>query len=250
MRRCNALISPFQVTTEGWNIDQLGTAFGRAVGGIAYLVPDFQNPTGALMDQATRQTVADIAARHGVTVVADEIVRYIDLRNGAAAEPRIQGAILLGSMSKTVWGGLRIGWLRGSTRLVRELLVGRPAGSYAPPPLEQLIACELFTHIDALVVQRRAELRSQRDHLAQLLENDDSWEFTLPSGGLSLWLHLTRTSGVALSQQAARHGLALTPGSQFSVDGSFVNWTRLPYTAPIETLDRVATSLKQSIHQR
>ena len=108
---------------DGWDLDQLDDAFRAARGGLAYLVPDFQNPTGALMTPRTRRAVAESAARHRITVVADETMRDLDLREGGesgASPPRIRRALLIGSAAKTVWGGLRIGWIRGPAGLMKS----------------------------------------------------------------------------------------------------------------------------------
>jgi DNA-binding transcriptional MocR family regulator len=75
----------------------------------------FHNPTGALMDWETRKEVARLARHAGVTVVTSEIMRDLDLREPPAPVRRVPGAIVIGSMSKSVWGGMR--W----------------AGSVAPP---------------------------------------------------------------------------------------------------------------------
>src|SRR5262249_46916673 len=80
-----------------------------------------------------------------------------------------------------------------------------------PPPLEQLIACALLPQLDSLLRRRAAELRSQRDHLAELLRDDQTWSFTVPHGGLWLWLRLASTSGDDLAAQAAAAGSPCCP---------------------------------------
>ena len=244
VRQPGRRLVPVPVTSEGWDEGQLTAAFGRARGGIALLVPDFHNPTGALMDPRTRAGIATLAAATGVTVIADEIMRDLDLRDPPAPAPRIRGAITVGSMSKIVWSGLRIGWIRAPARLIRELLLHPLCAPCTPPPMEQLIASELFPGLDALIGQRTSELRSQRDHLAAALRNDAAWTFTSPRGGLWLWLHLAYASGDALAARAAAAGLAVLPGSAFSAGGTPGNYLRVPFTAPPETLGRAAAVLK------
>ncbi|MBG0812729.1 PLP-dependent aminotransferase family protein [Planomonospora sp. ID82291] len=250
LRRSGVRIAPLRVTTEGWDPGQLAAAFREAAGGLALLVPDFQNPTGALMDAGTRREVAELAARHRVTVIADETMRDMDLRDDPRPEPRIRRAVCVGSLSKTVWGGLRIGWIRGSAGLVRELLLDPLCGPCTPAPMEQLVACELLPRIEPVLARRRAELREQRDHLVRLLDGDDAWTFTVPQGGLALWLRLTGTSGDALVRRAASLGLGLLAGSAFSVDGTPVDRVRLPYTVPAGTLDRAVALLREAMDDR
>jgi DNA-binding transcriptional MocR family regulator len=97
-----------------------------------------------------------------------------------------------------------------------------------------------------LLGQRRSELRRQRDHLADSLDGDDAWSFSLPQGGLALWLRLNGVSGEVLAGKAAEIGLSLLPGPVFSPDGTRANRLRVPYTAPIETLDRVVEQLRRA----
>ncbi len=246
LRQPGRRLTPVTVTSHGWGASQLQTAFGRASGGIALLVPDFHNPTGALMGAETRKEIAVLAASTGVTVIANEIMRDLDLRQPPAPVPRIPGAVTVGSMSKSVWGGLRIGWIRGPARLIRELLLNPHCMVCTPPPMEQLIACALLPRLDLLIRQRASELRGQRDHLAAALGGNSAWTFTPPQGGLWLWLRLTAISGDELAARAAATGLALLPGSRFSPDGTHRSWLRLPYTAPPHTLDKAASLLHEA----
>jgi len=152
-------------------------------------------------------------------------------------------------MSKAVWAGLRIGWIRGPARLIRELQLHPLCAVCTPPPMEQLIACTLLPRLDLLIRQRASELRRQRDHLAAALGGNSAWTFTPPQGGLWLWLRLSAISGDELAARAAASGLALLPGSRFSPDGAHRNWLPVPYTAPPETLDKAAALLRRAVSE-
>jgi DNA-binding transcriptional MocR family regulator len=244
VRRPGRRLIPITVTPAGWDASQLTAAFGHARGGIALLVPDFHNPTGAQMDPQTRTHIAALAAGCGVTVIANEIMRDLDLREPPVPVPRIRSAITIGSLSKSIWAGLRIGWIRAPARLIRELLLHPLCAACSPPPMEQLIACELLPQLDDLLGHRTRELGSQRDHLAAGLRHDSAWTFTRPSGGLWLWLHLAHASGDVLAAQAAAVGLAVLPGSVFTTDGTPSSYLRVPFTAPAETLGKAAALLR------
>jgi len=125
----------------------------------------------------------------------------------------------------------------------RELLHNPLQARLAPPPMEQLIACELLAEPMELLRDRRDRLRAQRDHLAALLEGTDEWSFTLPAGGLCLWLRLHGTTAAALATRAADRGLKLSPGPAFSADRTLTHYLRLPYTATPETLTRAVAAL-------
>jgi len=246
LRQPGRRLVPVTVTPQGWDTDQLETAFARARGGVALLVPDFHNPTGALMTTRARTDIAELAASTGVTIIASEIMRDLDLRQPPAPPPRIPGAITIGSLSKTIWAGLRIGWIRGPTSLISELQLNPLFSVCAPPPMEQLIACTLLPGLDLLTRQRASELRRQRDHLAAALDGNPAWTFTSPEGGLWLWLHLTSITGDDLAARATAVGLALLPGSRFSPEGTHRSWLRFPFTAPPPTLDKAAALLRKA----
>jgi DNA-binding transcriptional MocR family regulator len=113
--------------------------------------------------------------------------------------------------------------------------------------LEQLIACELLPQLAPLTGQRIGELRRQRDYLVTALREEGSWDFSVPQGGLWLWMRHARVSGDALAAQASDYGLALLSGSRFSLDGTLGNWLRLPFTAPVPTLCRALELLRRAV---
>ncbi|WP_052845439.1 PLP-dependent aminotransferase family protein [Streptomyces sp. NRRL S-31] len=248
-RRTRLLPVPVSAA-DGWDTAHLTAAVRRHHPRLAYLVPDFHHPTGAAMDGAARRTVAALADRHDLTVLADETLRELDLRTPPGAEPHLAGArvIQIGSASKTLWSGLRVGWIRGTADLVRHLLLSPLQARLAPPPLEQLIAAELLgAPFPALLADRRARLREQRDHLAALLAGT-GWTYTVPAGGLSLWLRLGDgdPSATEFAARAAARGLAVTPGPHFATDRATLGrHLRLPFTATAGTLTRAVELLRE-----
>jgi len=240
LRHAGARLVGCRVTTDGWDLDQLRDAFATARGHLAYLVPDFHNPTGALMPPHTRRAVAQLAARHQVTLVVDETLRDLDLRDEPDPAPRIPGAILIGSTSKSIWGGLRIGWIRARASLIRELQNHPLAGPLSAPPVQQLVAVELLADLEPVLGRRRRELRQQRDHLGNLLAGDDRWQFTLPPGGLVLWLRLRTALADTVVERAGRNGVALIAGPRFAADGTLTRCLRVPFTPPRHVLDQIA----------
>ncbi|WP_259294278.1 aminotransferase class I/II-fold pyridoxal phosphate-dependent enzyme [Streptomyces resistomycificus] len=182
-------------------------------------------------------------------MIADETMRDLDLRIRPGDEPHLAGprVIQIGSASKTLWSGLRVGWIRAREDLVRELRRNPLQAQLSPPPLEQVIAADLLGDgLDAVLKDRRARLRVQRDHLAALLTGT-GWTYTVPDGGLSLWLRLGATGTAQdLAARAARRGLALTPGPLFAPDRTtLTHHLRLPYTATPEVLTRAVALLRQ-----
>jgi DNA-binding transcriptional MocR family regulator len=248
LRQSASRISSIAVSSQGgWNPRHIDDAFSGLNGGIAMLVPDFHNPTAAVMSWEARKEIAERARSARVTIIANEVMRDLDLRDSPEPVRRIPGAIIVGSMSKTVWAGLRVGWLRGPASLIRELQLDPLCVACAPPPLEQLIACELLPQLAPLTGQRIGELRRQRDYLVNALREEGSWDFSIPQGGLWLWMRHARVSGDALATRASDYGLALLSGSRFSLDGTLGNWLRFPFTAPVPTLCRALNLLRRAV---
>ena len=249
LRRRRARLLPIPVTAAyGWDTERLADTVRSGAPQLACLIPDFHNPTGALMPDATRSAVAELAERHGLTVVVDETMRELDLRTPARPVPHLSGTrvIQIGSASKVLWSGLRVGWIRAAADLVREVQRNPLQAQLSPPPLEQLIAAELLGEgLDEIVADRRTRLRAQRDHLAALLA-DTGWTYGIPDGGLSLWVHLgAATAASELAASAARRGLAVSPGPRFAADrATLTHYLRLPFTATPEVLTRAVGLLR------
>ncbi|HEV7184058.1 MAG TPA: PLP-dependent aminotransferase family protein, partial [Leifsonia sp.] len=121
---------------DGWDSDAIEQAIARANPTLAYVIPDFHNPTGASMSVATRERLLAAAAGHGMIVVADETTADLDIDRAETFGPlgtygrgRAGDApvIHIGSASKSMWGGLRIGWIRAERSMIRRLLAAKPA---------------------------------------------------------------------------------------------------------------------------
>ncbi|NBM14489.1 PLP-dependent aminotransferase family protein [Streptomyces sp. GC420] len=249
LRRRARMVTVPVTSRDGWDTERLAGTVRASGARLAYLIPDFHNPTGALMPGGTRAEVAAVAERHGLTVVADETMRALDLRTPPEEVPHLSGSrvVQIGSMSKVLWSGLRTGWIRAGAGLVRELLRNPLQGQLSAAPLEQLIAAELLEDgLDAVIADRRDRLRAQRDHLVRLLAGTE-WTFTVPDGGLTLWIHLGRgVTATELAARVARRGLAVSPGPVFAADRTtLAHYLRLPFTAESDTLTRAVGLLRE-----
>jgi DNA-binding transcriptional MocR family regulator len=204
------------------------------------------------MSVRAREDVVRACARSGVVVVADETTAELRLDGPAVPAPLAAfdpgGAVVtVGSMSKSAWGGLRIGWIRASPRMVRELAAVRADVDMASPVLDQLLALELLGVWDEVLASRRALLRPRRDALlAALARWAPAWETRRPRGGLSAWVRLPAPVATRLSAAAAREGVLVTPGPSFSVDGTFEHHVRLPFTLAPDDLDRAVRTLAET----
>ena len=193
--------------TGGWQVELMQATLRQTAPRLAYLTPDFHNPTGALIDESARRDVLRAARQTGTTVVVDE--SFVDLGFSAPERPSAaidSSVITIGSLSKPVWGGLRIGWLRASTDLVHRLAALRASIDMAGAVLDQLVAAELFASLDEIAAQRLAELRPQRDTLVAALARDlPQWRFVAPQRR-AVAVGRTRRPAVDAADPARRSG--------------------------------------------
>jgi DNA-binding transcriptional MocR family regulator len=152
--------------------------------------------------------------------------------------------ITIGSLSKSVWGGLRIGWVRAPEPLIgrlARLLAVHGLGVNAPA---QLAAAELLPCLEELC-QRQAPIRQARhDHLrAQLARRLPAWDVPRVQGGQTLWVRLPHGDGTSFAQAAQRHGVAVLPGSGLDASGQSQEYLRLHFLATPDDLTEAARRL-------
>ncbi|MFC7618110.1 PLP-dependent aminotransferase family protein [Actinokineospora soli] len=232
----HAIPVPVPLLDDGWDFDGVAAALRQSGPRLAYLIVDFHNPTGLLLDADGRGRLAALAARARTPLVVDETIAELDLR--AAPEPvaPLSGpgtVITIGSASKSHWGGLRLGWVRADADVVRRLASARHAFDLGSPVFEQLVLAELYADPVPAIAERRADLARRRDVLvAAVREHLPDWSFRVPDGGLGLWCALPGPMASRLALAARAVGVRVAPGSRFSPHGGLERWLRLPYTLP------------------
>jgi DNA-binding transcriptional MocR family regulator len=244
-----ARVVPVPMAAEGgWNTAELVASISQAAARLAYLIPDFHNPTGVLVGADERQAVLRAARHAGTTVVVDE--SFVDL--GYDAQPIATAGLdarvlTVGSLSKPIWGGLRVGWVRAPAELVRRLAAQRVAVDMSGSMLDQVAATAIMSELDELAEARRTELRPRRDALLSAVrEYLPGWRICPPAGGLSAWAELDAACATPLTALAAGEGVQLVPGSRFGVDGTLERFLRLPFALPAprieEAIRRIAVA--------
>jgi DNA-binding transcriptional MocR family regulator len=245
----------------GWDAEVLDTfaaTLRQAAPSVSYVIADFHNPTGALMSSDMRAAAAAAVHRAGSYLVVDETLADLALDPAAVRSPlppvaafdRAGRVISVGSLGKTVWGGLRIGWIRADARLVQRLAAIRSRIDMSGPLLEQLIGVRLLGSYDVILSGRRAELLEGRDVLVDNLRKAlPHWDFRVPAGGLSLWVELDRPVSSALTLSAAHLGVRLAPGSRFGSDSRFERRLRVPFTLPPLVLAEATSRLASAVGQ-
>jgi DNA-binding transcriptional MocR family regulator len=152
--------------------------------------------------------------------------------------------VRIGSLGKTVWGGLRIGWIRSDASLIRRLAALRSAHDLGTPEIEQAIAERLVESLDQILPQRSQLLRAGRDTaIAALAERLPEWDVPRPTGGVALWIGLDAPLSTSLVLDARAAGLLISAGPLFGVDGGHDARLRLPFTVPPAEVERAVTIL-------
>lgn len=235
------------MSEDSWDEGLLVATLQQAAPRAAYLIPDFQNPTGLRMSTDERGRLVRALRRSRTTALVDETMVDIDVGEQEPPPPVAafdEQVITIGSASKVFWGGLRLGWLRGPEQFVQRALAGRAALDLGSPPFEQLVLAELLVDADRIVADRRAQVRERRDALvAALGAHIPHWSFRTPAGGLSLWCDIGDPLSSRFAVVAEQHGVRIAPGPRFGVRGGFENHIRLPFTVPEQDLDDVVGRL-------
>jgi DNA-binding transcriptional MocR family regulator len=237
-----ARLTPVPVEKDGPRPDVLADIVRKTSPRLLYLMPTYQNPTGALMPDRQRRAVALLSRERGLPIVEDNTLADLSLSGKAPAalaayEPTAP-ILTVGSLSKLFWGGLRVGWIRASeaflSRIARRRIMADLGGSI----LSQLAAVRLLRKADEMRDVRRAQIRERYDRLTKLLAKHlPDWTWTAPAGGLSLWVRLPRGNADEFAQVALRHGVAFVPGSLASPDRGFAEYLRLPFVLDREPME-------------
>lgn len=249
LKSAGARLVPVSVTSDGgWDELALEQAIQRTSPSLGYLMPDHHNPTGVSMSVELKERVLALAARHGTTLVADETMGELGLDSEPALPFAAHGsAILVGSVGKTVWGGVRVGWIRADRTVIQRLVRARSAGDLGTPLIEQLIVLNLLRDFDSILESRRAYLREGRERLERLLaQRLPQWSVPHVGGGLTTWVNLGHAVSSQLALAARNEGLIIAAGPRFGVDGAFERFLRIPFSYSADETERGVDALARA----
>ena len=219
---------------------------GRVSAKLAYVMPDFANPTGESYSLAARQRLIAAAANHDIALLED--AAYTDLRYKGAPLPSLLAfdaersggieksrVLYCGTFSKTIIPGLRGGWVVAASPVIQKMGLLRQAIDFHNSPLSQMVLTDVAarlpqSHVSMLCeiygARCAAMLRALDDHMPQGV----TW--TKPEGGMFLWLTLPEPMDSAeLLKDALSEGVAFVPGAAFYPDERKHNTLRLNFTA-------------------
>lgn len=250
LREAGARLVPVSVDADsGWDAIELEQALQRTSPTLGYLMPDFHNPTGQTMPVELKARVLEIAERQGTRLIADETMAELGFDSRPVALPFAAhgDAILVGSVGKSLWGGLRIGWIRADRVTITRLARARSSGDLGTPLLEQLIVARLLGSMDAILDERRQQLRRGHDYLVRTLSDRlPGWRVPQVGGGLTVWANLGEPVSSQLALAARNEGLVIAAGPRFGLDGAFERFLRVPFSYSDDEIDRAVGMLERA----
>ena len=224
-----------------------------------YLLPNFQNPTGRTMDEARREAVIAVCREHGLPVVEDN--PYGELWFDAPPPKPLlarwpEGVVYLGSFSKILAPGLRLGYIVAPPALYPKLLQAKQAADLHTPGFNQRVVAEVIKDgfLDRHVPTIRARYHAQRDAMLAALARElgpTGAEWTQPVGGMFVWVRLPeRLNAQALLPKAVDAGMAFVPGAPFYAGEPDARALRLSFvTSTPEQIDKGMAALGRVVQQ-
>lgn len=234
---------------SGWDIEAMVSTMQHQRPAMAYLLPDFHNPTGRMMSDLQRRRLVRAAASADTVLVVDETLRELNL-DGVATSPLAAfspAVVSIGSLSKSHWAGLRTGWIRASEDMITRFIATRTTMDLGGPAVEQLAAAHVVRSFEEPLAHRLETLRGQRAALMSLLaEHLPDWKPERPRGGLTVWCRLPSPSSTALTVIAPEFGIRLAAGPRFGLGGAFEQYLRVPFTLPPARLEQAVLALRSA----
>ncbi|MDQ3808739.1 MAG: PLP-dependent aminotransferase family protein, partial [Chloroflexota bacterium] len=229
---------------DGLRVEALPALIQRHRPKLLYCMPTYQNPTGRSLSADKRRALLRIAAAFDLPIVEDDSAGFIQL-DGAPppslkADDEAGYVIHLGTFSKLIAAGLRLGWLVAAPAVFDKLVAAKYASDLSSDALVQRAVCRLLAEgtLQAHVRSARAVYRQRRDVLLAALSEHDFDGFAAPAGGFNVWLELPSDgpTSTELYLEAVRRGVAFVPGPFFfsaggAASAAAVRGLRLSYSA-------------------
>lgn len=256
-------INQVDLENDGLNIEKLEQELKLRKNKLIYTVPDFQNPTGTCYSETKRKEISKLLMDNDVLMIEDN--PYGELRFMGEEKQNFKSymkekSILLGSFSKIVSPGLRLGWVCASEEIIDKVILAKQASDLHTNFFTQRIVCNYLANndIDVHIEMIRNKYKDQRDVMVKSIEKylPDNIEFTRPEGGMFLWIKLPRSfSAVELFEYATKEKVLFVPGNPFYVEDENVNTLRLNYTNSStdvieEGIKRLAVAMEKMVSNK
>ncbi|MHC4488701.1 MAG: aminotransferase-like domain-containing protein, partial [Planctomycetota bacterium] len=232
------IFEPVPLLDDGIDIDLLEKAVSSDRIKLFHAVVNFQNPSGITYSQEKRLALANIFRGRNTILVEDD--PYGELRFMGEDLPSVRkyledNVVLLGSFSKIVSPGLRLGWISAKKDVMAKIVIAKQASDLHSNYLSQRIVFRyLIDHdIDKHILKIREAYKRQRDLMVSMIQKQfpEEVKFTKPEGGMFLWVTLPESlSSLRLFDLAKEENVAFVPGNAFYVDGGGNNTLRLNFS--------------------
>ena len=245
-----ANLVPVESDENGLLVDDLEEKIRKYHPKMLYTIPTFQNPSGKTLPEDRRKAVAGLAEQYGMIVAEDD--PYRDLRYEGDALRSIKyydrngWVMFLGSFSKIISPGLRVGYIAGDASVIRKCTIGKQSTDVHTANLNQAIVDQyirrglLPDHIRRICQGYGEKMRQMLDCLGRFPE---SVRFTHPQGGLFIWAEMPeRTDTVQMLKKAVERKVAYVPGTYFCADGGHLNTLRLNFSN--STPEQIETGMR------
>ena len=256
MRLYEAELVPVRSDSEGIDPDDLEDLIRKTSPKMIYTIPTFQNPTGKTIGLERRKRIAELAGQYGVVVAEDD--PYRDLRYRGNALPPIKSfdkdgwVVFLGSFSKVISPGLRVGYIAGDAGIIRKCTIGKQSSDVHTANLNQAIVDQYLRQniLPDHIRRISAEYAKQCDRmLSHLAEFPAEVKYTRPEGGLFIWAELPEgMDAKELLNRAIERHVAFVPGTHFYAGGGHENTFRLNFSgSTLEQIDEGMETLRKLI---
>lgn len=240
-RRAGARLVDVPVDNDGMQVDVLASLLRHHRPRLLYVLPTFQNPSGTVLSLERRRQLLQLAGRNGIPVLEDDT--YVELRYSGAHVPSLKaldtaGIVLsLGTFSKMVFPGLRLGWLVAPRPVIRRLALAKQTEDLHSSTIGQWIMHEMLQSgaLERHLTHMRDVYRDKRDVMQAALMADrvDGMRWDLPEGGFYFWCELPRAVDRArLSALAAERGVTFLLGHACFAEEPSANCIRLNFSFP------------------
>ena len=238
IRLYQAQLVPVDSDEDGIKVDALEEVFKREHPKMLYVIPTFQNPTGRTLSLERRKKIAALASQYGVIVAEDD--PYRDLRYAGQELPSIKSfdtegwVAFMGSFSKVISPGLRVGFLCANKTLLRKCTIGKQSSDVHTANLNQAIVDAylrrglLMPHVKEICKSYAQQMNTM---LGLLSKCGGVARYTRPQGGLFIFAELNEgMDAVQLLTKCVDKGVAYVPGTYFYADGGHMNTFRLNFS--------------------